>query len=63
MLGGLSIASLVVILIPKLYGYALMLMMMFTCAREEDSRRKFALRAYTFNEFRVHALNVDYVEY
>jgi hypothetical protein len=46
-----------------MYGYVLMAMMLFTCAREEDKRRKFAARAYTFNEFRMLALNVEYVEY
>lgn len=62
-LAGLSALSILLIIMPKIYGYTLMIMMMFTCAREEDKRRKFALRAYTFNEFRVHAMNIDYVEY
>jgi hypothetical protein len=62
-LAAVSAISIVIIALPKFYAYALILMMICTCAREEDKRRKYALRAYTFNEFRVHALNIEYVEY
>ena len=62
-MAALSAVSLILVIIPKFYGYVLTNMMLFTCAREEDKRRKFALRAYTFNEFRVHAMNVEYVDY
>lgn len=38
-------------------------MMMFNCVREEDRRRKFTFRMLTFNEYRVQALNVEYIGY
>jgi hypothetical protein len=33
------------------------------CVREEDKRRKLTYRALMFSEFRLQALNLDYIEY
>ena len=62
-LAAISAVSLLLMTIPKFYALACIFMMICTCARKEDQRRKYAMRAYTFDEFRVHALNVHYVYY
>ena len=60
---GSTIFSLIMISLPKLYAFTLALMITFKCVREEDSRRKYAFRILTFNEFRVQAMNVEYTTY
>lgn len=40
-----------------------MIMIMFNGVREEDRKRKYVYRLLIFNEFRMQALNVDYVGY
>jgi hypothetical protein len=49
---GISIASIVLVSIPKIYAMVLVVMMMFT-VREEDRRRKYAYRILIFNEYRM----------
>jgi hypothetical protein len=50
-------------ILPKLYAYSLIFMLLFTCVREEDRRRKLSFRALLLNDFRMHSANIEYVEY
>lgn len=59
----LSLFFFVLTILPKLYSYGLILKILDGKADSEDKRRKFAFRAFTFTEFRVQALNVDYILY
>lgn len=52
-LWGVSVASLVLTMIPKMYAMVLLGMMMFNVVREEDRRRKYAFRILIFNEYRM----------
>ena len=52
-LAGMSVFSLVMIAIPKIYAFVLNIMIMFGCVREEDRKRKFLFRILIFNEFRM----------
>ncbi|CDW71845.1 UNKNOWN [Stylonychia lemnae] len=56
-----SIFSLVLIAIPKMYSFALLLMMLFGQVREQDKKRKYATRIMIFNEFRMQAACIDYI--
>jgi hypothetical protein len=54
LLAGLSLASLLILIIIKLYGIGLVIAMLFSCCvREEDKRRKYIFRALLFSEFRL----------
>lgn len=48
-----SLSSLVLIMIPKLYATIHALAIGFGAVKEENKRRKHAFRILTFNEFRV----------
>ena len=52
-LAGMSIFSLVMIAIPKIYAFVLNIMIMFGCVREEDRKRKYVFRILLYNEFRM----------
>lgn len=59
-----SLCSLLVLCIFKLYAMGAMFAVLFNCCiREEDKRRKLTYRALMFSEFRMQAMNVDYIEY
>lgn len=58
-----SLVSFGLTILPKLYAYSLIFMLLFTCVREEDRRRKLAFRALLLNDFRMHSANIEYVEY
>jgi hypothetical protein len=66
-LAALSITSIVLLALPKLYALGLCLVLMCGCgsanAREEDTRRKWAHRMLALNEARLQALNVEYTRY
>lgn len=49
----ISVTSFVISALPKLYAYSLILLLMCTCIREEDRRRKLSYRALTLNDFRM----------
>jgi hypothetical protein len=36
---------------------------MFNCVRDEDKKRKFVHRILIFNEYRMQAINVEYIGY
>jgi len=59
----LSLTSFCFTILPKLYSYYLLLMVLFNGVAGEDKKKKFAFRAFIFTEFRVHALSVDYIAY
>jgi hypothetical protein len=52
-LAGMSVFSLVMIAIPKIYALALTIWVMFGRVREEDRKRKYVYRILIFNEFRM----------
>lgn len=49
------------IMIPKLYAIIMTLVVMFGGVKTENKLRKHAFRILIFNEFRMQALNVEYV--
>lgn len=52
-MAGVSIFSLVMISLPKIYAFVLSFMILFGCVREEDRKRKYTYRILIFNEFRL----------
>ncbi len=59
----LSVASLALIMIPKLIANITALLIMFGVIKEENKKRKHAYRILIYNEFRMQALNVEYVNH
>jgi len=57
-----SLVFFILSMLPKLYSYYLLLWIIFT-RPTDDKRRKYTFKAFTFSEFRVQALNVDYIVY
>ena len=62
-LWGVSVASIVIMMIPKVYAMALNLALMCHCIRQEDKKRKYAHRMLILNEYRLLAHNVEYTNY
>lgn len=58
-----SIVSLALIIIPKLYATIMSLGILFGVIKEENKLRKHAYRILIYNEFRMQALNVEYVQH
>lgn len=58
-----SVICLVFIMIPKLVANILALLIMFGVIKEENKKRKHAYRILIYNEFRMQALNVEYVQH
>lgn len=56
-----SLISMGLIMIPKLYAIIMTLVVMFGGVKTENKLRKHAFRILIFNEFRMQALNVEYV--
>jgi hypothetical protein len=53
-IAGISLASLLILVLFKLYALGLVIAMFFSCCiREEDKKRKYAFRALIFSEFRL----------
>lgn len=50
-------------MIPKLYAVIMTLVVMFGGVKTENKLRKHAFRILIFNEFRMQALNVEYVQH
>lgn len=58
-----SLLSMIIIAIPKLYAMIMCLVIVFGGVKIENKLRKHAYRILIFNEFRVQALNVEYVSH
>lgn len=58
---GISLTSLIITVLPKLYSYSLTILLIFSCIREEDRRRKMAYLSLLLNDFRMQALNIEYI--
>lgn len=56
-----SMVSIGVLLIPKLYATIMSLVIMFGGVKTENKLRKHSYRILIYNEFRIQALNVEYV--
>jgi uncharacterized paraquat-inducible protein A len=56
-----SVVSMALIMVPKLYATIMALIIMFGGVKTENKIRKHAYRILIFNEFRMQALNVEYV--
>ena len=63
-IAGISLASLAILIVFKLASFIMFIVLLFNCCvRVEDKRRKLTYRALVFSEFRIQALNVEYIEY
>lgn len=58
-----SLVSMGLIMIPKLYAWIMTLAIMFGGVKTENKLRKHSFRILIFNEFRMQALNVEYVQH
>eukprot|EP00347_Sterkiella_histriomuscorum_P004768 403359184 len=58
-----SMVSIGILLIPKLYAFFTCIYVMFGGVKTENKLRKHAYRILIFNEFRIQALNVEYVQH
>ena len=58
-----SMASIALILIPKLIANIMALMIIFGGVKEENKRRRYTYKLLIYNEFRMQAMNVEYVNH
>ena len=52
-----------ILMIFKLYALIVTIAIFFNCIKSENRKRKYTYRALLFSEFRLQALNVEYLEY
>jgi hypothetical protein len=53
----------IITVIPKMYALGMIFVLICPCIKNESERRKHVFRCITINEFRVQAVNVNFMKF